>query len=75
MVNRLKNVQISEELFFALLKYHLVEMDEVLPQIKKGLEEFPAKTDLPVPGSPYKTILIFLAINFNLLFHLIFFYF
>ena len=39
MADRLKNVQISEELFFALLKYHLVEMDEVLPQIKKGLEE------------------------------------
>ena len=35
----LKNVQISEELFFALLKYHLVEIDDVLPQIKKGLEE------------------------------------
>ena len=35
----LKKVQISEELFFALLKYHLVEMDDVLPEIKKGLEE------------------------------------
>ena len=35
----LKNMQISEELFFALLKYHLVEIDDVLPQIKKGLEE------------------------------------
>ena len=35
----LKNIQISEELFVALLKYHLVEMDDVLPQIKKGLEE------------------------------------
>ena len=35
----LKNIQISEELFFALLKYHLVEIDDVLPQIKKGLEE------------------------------------
>lgn len=35
----LKNVQISEELFFALLKYHLVEIDDVLPQIKNGLEE------------------------------------
>ena len=34
----MKNVQISEELFFALLKYHLLEMD-VLPEIKKGLEE------------------------------------
>lgn len=35
----LKNIQISEQLFFALLKYHLVEMDDVLPEIKKGLEE------------------------------------
>ena len=35
----LKNVQISEELFIALLKYHLVEIDAVLPEIKKGLEE------------------------------------
>lgn len=35
----LKNMQISEELFVALLKYHLVEIDDVLPQIKKGLEE------------------------------------
>ena len=35
----LKNVQISEELFIALLKYHLVERDDVLSEIKKGLEE------------------------------------
>ena len=35
----MRNVQISEELFFALLKYHLVAMDDVLPEIKKGLEE------------------------------------
>ena len=34
----MKNIQISEELFFALLKYHLVEIDDVLPEIKKGLE-------------------------------------
>ena len=32
-------MQISEELFSALLKYRLVEMDDVLPEIKKGLEE------------------------------------
>ena len=32
-------MQISEELFFALLKYHLLKMDDVLPEIKKGLEE------------------------------------
>ena len=35
----LKNIQISEELFVALVKYHLLEMDDVLPKIKKGLEE------------------------------------
>ena len=39
LVLRLKNIQISEELFFALLKYHLVEIDDVLPEIKKGLED------------------------------------
>ena len=32
-------MQISEEIFIALLKYHLVEIDDVLPEIKKGLEE------------------------------------
>lgn len=35
----MKNVQIPEQLFFALLKCHLLDMDEVLPEIKKGLEE------------------------------------
>ena len=34
---KLKKVQISEELFLALVKYHLVDMEEVLPEIKKGL--------------------------------------
>ena len=38
-IDRMKNIQISEQLFFALLKYHLLETDEVLPEIKKGLEE------------------------------------
>ena len=38
-IDRMKNIQISEQLFFALLKYHLLETDEVLPVIKKGLEE------------------------------------
>lgn len=32
-------MQITEELFIALLKYHLVQIDDVLPEIKKGLEE------------------------------------
>ena len=38
-MDRLKNVQISEELFFALLKYHLVEIEDVLLEIRKGLED------------------------------------
>lgn len=32
-------MQISEKLFIALPKYHLVEMDDALPDIKKGLKE------------------------------------
>ena len=35
----MKNVQISEQLFVALVKYHLLEIDDVYPEIKKGLEE------------------------------------
>ena len=35
----MKNIQISEELFLALLKYHLVEIYDALPEIKKGLED------------------------------------
>lgn len=34
----MKNVQISEDLFFLLVKYHLADLDEVLPEIKKALE-------------------------------------
>lgn len=33
----MKNIQISEQLFFSLVRYHLVEMESELPQIKKGL--------------------------------------
>ena len=35
----MKNVQISEELFFMLVKYHLLGVDDFVPDIKKGLEE------------------------------------
>lgn len=35
----MKNVQIPEQLFLALLKYHLLEKEDILPEIKKGLEE------------------------------------
>ena len=35
----MRNVQISEQLFVALVKYHLLEIDDVYPEIKKGLEK------------------------------------
>lgn len=35
----MKNVQISEELFFSLIKYHLMDMQELQPQIQKALEQ------------------------------------
>ena len=34
----MKNVQISQELFFDLVRFHLLEMNEFSPAIKKGLE-------------------------------------
>lgn len=34
----MKNVQISSQLFFNLIRFHLLEMDEVLPEINKDLE-------------------------------------
>jgi len=34
----MKNIQVSEDLFFALLKYHLIGNEESLSEIKKGLE-------------------------------------
>ncbi|MDD3746887.1 MAG: complexin-2 [Anaerostipes sp.] len=33
----MKNVQIPEGLFMKLLKYHLLDVEEVQPEIKKGL--------------------------------------
>ena len=35
----MKNVQISQELFIALMKYFLLEQEKLLPEIKKGLEK------------------------------------
>lgn len=35
----MKNVQISYELFIALLRYHLVEDDACLNEIRQGLEQ------------------------------------
>lgn len=35
----MKNIQISEDLFFLLIKYHLADIDDVLPEIQKRLKE------------------------------------
>lgn len=35
----MKNVQIPQELFFALMKYFLIGQEELLPEIQKGLEQ------------------------------------
>ena len=35
----MKNVQISYELFVLLLRYHLVEDDDCLNEIRQGLEQ------------------------------------
>lgn len=34
----MKMIQIPESLFMALMKYHMLEMEECLPEIKSGLE-------------------------------------
>ena len=34
----MKTVQIPESLFIALMKYHMLGMEEYLPEIKSGLE-------------------------------------
>lgn len=35
----MKNVQISEELFLTLVKYHLLDIEDMLSEIKRGLTD------------------------------------
>lgn len=35
----MKNIQISEELFVVIMRYFMLEQEELLPQIKQGLEK------------------------------------
>lgn len=48
----MKRVQISEELFIELVKYHLLGVEENAPAIKKGLQE---KMDAIVRHELYST--------------------
>lgn len=53
--DRMKQIQIPEQLFMELVKFHLLDMEENLPNIKQGLE---AKVDAMVIRdlySKYKT--------------------
>lgn len=51
----MKNVQISEDLFIALMKYHLLEIEEVQPEIKKGLMDKLDSISMRLLYSQYKT--------------------
>jgi len=35
----MKNIKVPEKLFIALVKYHLLDMEGALPEIKKGLND------------------------------------
>ena len=49
----MKQIQIPEQLFMELVKFHLLDMEENLPSIKQGLE---AKLDALVMGTGEKRI-------------------
>ena len=51
----MKQIQIPEELFVALMKYHLLDMEEVQPEIKKGLEDKMDSISMRQLYSKYKT--------------------
>ena len=51
----MKNIQIPEELFIALMKYHLLDIEEVQPEIKKGLMDKMDSISRRLLYSKYKT--------------------
>ncbi|ENY94068.1 hypothetical protein HMPREF1093_03084 [Hungatella hathewayi 12489931] len=51
----MKNVQIPEELFIALMKYHLLEIEEVQLEIKKALMDKLDSISMRLLYSKYKT--------------------
>jgi len=51
----MKNIQISEQLFFSLIKYHLVDMESELPEIKKRLMDKMDSMVMRELYSKYKT--------------------
>lgn len=51
----MKNIQIPEKLFIALMKYHLLDMEDVQPEIKKGLIDKMDFISMRLLYSKYKT--------------------
>lgn len=51
----MKNIQIPEELFIVLMKYHLLDMEDVQPEIKKGLMDKMDSIAMRLLYSKYKT--------------------
>lgn len=51
----MKQIQIPEELFILLMKYHLLDMEEVQPEIKKGLMDKMDSITMRLLYSKYKT--------------------
>lgn len=50
----MKNIQIPEELFIALMKFHMLDMEEVQPEIKKGLMDKMDSITMRLLYSQYK---------------------
>lgn len=51
----MKQIQIPEELFILLMKYHLLDMEEVQAEIKKGLMNKMDSITMRLLYSKYKT--------------------
>lgn len=51
----MKQIQIPEELFILLMKYHLLDMEEVQLEIKKGLMDKMDSITMRLLYSKYKT--------------------
>lgn len=51
----MKNIQIPEALFIALMKYHLLDMEDVKQEIKKGLMDKMDSITMRLLYSKYKT--------------------
>lgn len=51
----MKHIQITEELFVLLIKYHLLDMEEVQPEIKTGLMDKMDSITMRLLYSKYKT--------------------